>query len=319
MQGMRKIDWLAIAFAALGGVVMGALWLDIRAVFWSVGSATAWEAPLTSATITPIALQTNSSVRAAMTDPVVEESEPTGDHAATCDMPSFSAAADGIELTDSPDGQETPLPIFDDSLPPPEEPLPTYELVDPKPVEVTGPVSVDPLEPSEGAPAAGDDTSSPPTTQIDELLPRFDPLAVPHKQAKDDADEPSDMVGTLEEIIQQMGSAVLRSREFYGDEESRKQYSHDLRRELSREEKRKAPPSPVTPAWCAPPPRPMTSAPLPLPYGSTRHVDTLRDAAGQLDDIANSLERQNLYDRADQLRAAAQELRLDARKTNSGP
>jgi hypothetical protein len=33
-----------------------------------------------------------------------------------------------------------------------------------------------------------------------------------------------------------------------------------------------------------------------------------------LDEIANSLERQNLYPRADQVRAVAQEMRVDARK-----
>jgi hypothetical protein len=47
-------------------------------------------------------------------------------------------------------------------------------------------------------------------------------------------------------------------------------------------------------------------------------VDTLRDAAWQLDMAANRLERLELYGLADRLRDQAQQLRLDARGMITG-
>jgi hypothetical protein len=47
-------------------------------------------------------------------------------------------------------------------------------------------------------------------------------------------------------------------------------------------------------------------------------VEVLRDAAAQLDETSNRLERLELYSQADGLRAQAQRLRLDARRMSGG-
>ncbi len=82
------------------------------------------------------------------------------------------------------------------------------------------------------------------------------------------------------------------------------------------------PPPPLPPSTTIEPPSPP-APPVPLPavsrLASPDQIDALRMASRQLDETANQLEQQGLYERADQMRQLAQELRVDARKETRQP
>jgi hypothetical protein len=144
----------------------------------------------------------------------------------------------------------------------------------------------------------------------------------PAASAPDDASDTDDLNDPLSagamELVRSR-SSVLRSPAFAPDAQSQLQYRRDVAQAIRRkqQEERDAallepPPPPRAPTDVVP-----TSLPAPPDAGgstSVEQVEALRGAAQQLDEIANHLERQNLYPRADQVRAVAQEMRVDARK-----
>jgi hypothetical protein len=144
------------------------------------------------------------------------------------------------------------------------------------------------------------------------------------KPDADIADADDAQISVVLELIKSSG--VMNSREFAPDARARAQYLRELtdaiRRNLE-QDRAAATPSPTVPPprppidpivppgnFAAPPidPEPVASAP------SAEQVAALRSASQRLDEIANQLELHGLYPRADQVRAMAQEVRVDARK-----
>jgi hypothetical protein len=314
---MRKIDWVAMVFVVVAGAVMGALWLDIRAMYWS--APTAWDAANLPHATTTIRFTLSNESASAEDEPCEAHGDETGNDAVTA-----NELAPASEESYEPDCPDLDLPDVE---------LPDVELVEPltsspvdffgcleldngppsEPVKVT--VTLQDLEPMKSQAPVGMRHDDKPIAASDTQLQRFDPLAKPVKNSAEIHDPRGTLRG-LEEILQTSGSAAAQSKELFGDEESRQEYLRELRQQILRleEERAMASPPPAPPAWCSPQP----SYPIPASPATVElhEIDTLREAAGELDDIANRLERRNLFIRADQLRAAAQEMRLDARKAS---
>jgi hypothetical protein len=138
----------------------------------------------------------------------------------------------------------------------------------------------------------------------------------------------------IDAMLELRTPSVISSPELAPDERSRAQCRRELADALRRllEQHRAAvaltpppqqPPQAQPPQlqhpiadWTGPPlpPQAVTTEAPPMSPVSPEQVEFLRNAAEQLDQIANQLERQNLYPRADQMRGLSQQLRLDARK-----
>lgn len=154
---------------------------------------------------------------------------------------------------------------------------------------------------------------------------------------------PGEPAQEILELMESTGGSVLDGTLFNSEEHSPEQ-ERQLRRstivqtirQLQEEEIRKAAPIPVPPAtetlvnWTTPvsPLSPVMPAPAVPPVSNVSHasaapsstasVDELRRVCEQLDQAASNLERQELYQFADQLRETAQQMRLEARRLAAG-
>ena len=141
-----------------------------------------------------------------------------------------------------------------------------------------------------------------------------EPERLPEPSMQSDAEEPLDPNETaaiVSEIRQQLGGSVLSRTIFAEGPNGQKTIDREFIREIRRRER----------ATVLSKNEIERSDPIMTPDRTSQvefnasRVGALRDAARELDLVADGLERLSLYKQADQLRKTAQQLRLDARHT----
>lgn len=157
-----------------------------------------------------------------------------------------------------------------------------------------------------------------------------EPERLPEPYRQGDAEEqldPNETAAIVSEIRQNLGGSLLSRTIFAEGPNGQKsmdfEFVREIRRrerakELSKTEMERSDPI-TTPDHSSHvesnASNPTALIPNPIVSQSTARVGALRDAACELDRVADGLERLGLYKRADQLRRTAQQLRLDARRT----
>jgi hypothetical protein len=133
-----------------------------------------------------------------------------------------------------------------------------------------------------------------------------------------DAEEklrPGEPAQVILDLRERLGASALEGSEFTVKPDALAK----LIRALDREARQQEPPAQLdTPSWCEPASPSWSDAPAPAPAPPSfaddeATISALRAASRQLDEAAELLEQQNLFERADALREQAHELRQDAR------
>jgi len=339
---MKNVHWSVWGLVGFIGTLTLGLWIDSR---WLLGVGAQVPPTQSSPAISP-AWQ---YVTTADEEESAEEEVPHQTHAtdgckcATVDLeiggPSPVIAGDSHDL-DVTVGLSVPgviSPGLDIPFVPVDEPEAEPELL-PEP-QISGPTPVDePLDtsgfgcigrmapcdilklPAEEHKAPSEENAGLGEWEIELSLDWDSSPSEPPVVAKDESKE------TADDLLEIVGSRVLHSPILAPDAKSRadfRQHFYDAFRreeEADREAALLNGPPPVRPPGTAPPLPQAAVQVAPLEAGhSVEHIESLRGAAEQLDQISHQLERQGLYDRADRLRGMAQEMRVDARRMIGPP
>lgn len=116
---------------------------------------------------------------------------------------------------------------------------------------------------------------------------------------------PGEPAQVILELRERLGASALEGSEFTVKPDALAKLIRALDREAQQEEQNPAPYSP--------PLEPLPTVAAEIAENHEAAVSALRSASRQLDEAADLLEQQNLFERADELRAQADRLRCDAR------
>src|SRR5262245_43054359 len=303
---MRRVHWSVWGFVGFFSMMLLGLWVDSRWLF-GVGA----KVRLPHATV-PVPV---TQVQAVVPEPC-DEGEPAADA-----LEAEPLAPEGPQATvglSAPGviggGLDIPLTPSPELLPPPE--VADMAVAVDEPLDLTGcsfmrlAIPVGPVEVSaqRDEPATEESGSSAPAPTERNL--KHDEQKAPAAKEPAAEDDANGSFGFLREL-QEQHSTVLRSPAFAPDAESKAEILRTgtdvwrQQQQADREAARLDPPPRPPQDFASAPPRPE-----PAPITSAEQVEALRAAAQKLDEIANHLERQNLYPRADQLRGMAQEMRV---------
>ncbi len=291
---MRKVHWSVWGLLGFFGMLVVGLWIDS---YWLPGVGIVSPATVISPPVPVRQVQERVAI-----PPCEEEQTEDTD-------PFHDGAAAAWEDKSANTGLEAPEIIGGGLEIPTDEPA--AELL-PEP-ETEGIPSASSLPPSiPDAPPARD-----PAVTSEPVRPSTSDAKCPAPPPSG-ADDRDGQINAIVELLKP--SRVMSSREFAPDAQSQAQYMREVAEAVLRnleQDRAAAPPDlppPRSPLDLTIPPTPPSPEPIPANAASPEQVEALRGASRQLDEIANQLEQQGLYPRADQVRGLSQEMRIDARK-----